>query len=102
MYWPKEGSEVYGPIQVELLDQRELATYTIRKMLIKHIKVRGVILNIFKWSSTITIHSVVRYIFGGSNIFCQHIHYAVPHKSIRHRGCARDQNLDLKFCEHIH
>ena len=40
MYWPKEGSEVYGPIQVELLDQRELATYTIRKMLIKHIKVR--------------------------------------------------------------
>ncbi|XP_043212409.1 tyrosine-protein phosphatase 99A-like isoform X1 [Amphibalanus amphitrite] len=38
MYWPKEGTEVYGPIQVELLDQRELATYTIRKMLIKHIK----------------------------------------------------------------
>ena len=40
MYWPKEGTELYGPIQVELLDQRELATYTIRKMLIKHIKVK--------------------------------------------------------------
>ncbi|XP_037087916.1 tyrosine-protein phosphatase 99A-like [Pollicipes pollicipes] len=36
MYWPKEGTQVYGVIQVELLDQKELSTYTIRKMLIKH------------------------------------------------------------------
>ncbi|XP_043233465.1 tyrosine-protein phosphatase 99A-like isoform X4 [Amphibalanus amphitrite] len=38
MYWPKEGSETYGLIQVVLLDERELATYTVRKLLIRHSK----------------------------------------------------------------
>jgi len=29
-YWPNRGSEVYGVMQVTLLDVIELATYTIR------------------------------------------------------------------------
>ena len=44
MYWPKEGTELYGVIQVELLDEKVLATYTIRKMIIKHTKVTSVII----------------------------------------------------------
>ena len=38
-YWPKEGFENYGLIQVRLLHEEILATYTIRKFSIKHLKV---------------------------------------------------------------
>ncbi|CAL4125434.1 unnamed protein product, partial [Meganyctiphanes norvegica] len=39
-YWPKEGIESYGMIQVRLVHEEVLATYTIRKLAIKHAKVK--------------------------------------------------------------
>jgi receptor-type tyrosine-protein phosphatase gamma len=38
-YWPKEGTETYGLIQVRLVQEDVLATYTIRKFAIRHMKV---------------------------------------------------------------
>ncbi|KFM66860.1 Tyrosine-protein phosphatase 99A, partial [Stegodyphus mimosarum] len=40
MYWPKEGSEIFGIIQVKLIQEVELATYTIRTFLIRNLKVK--------------------------------------------------------------
>ena len=39
MYWPKKGSETYGYIQVTLLREDVMATYTIRTLQIRHMKV---------------------------------------------------------------
>lgn len=39
MYWPKKGSETYGYIQVTLLREDVMATYTIRTLQIRHLKV---------------------------------------------------------------
>lgn len=39
MYWPKKGSETYGCIQVTLLREDVMATYTIRTLQIRHLKV---------------------------------------------------------------
>lgn len=39
MYWPKEGVETYGVIQVKLVSEDIRATYTIRTFTIKHLKV---------------------------------------------------------------
>lgn len=39
MYWPKKGSETYGCIQVTLLREDVMATYTIRTLQIRHMKV---------------------------------------------------------------
>ncbi|XP_043278887.1 tyrosine-protein phosphatase 99A isoform X3 [Venturia canescens] len=38
MYWPKEGTESYGHIQVSLLREDVMATYTIRTLHIRHLK----------------------------------------------------------------
>ncbi|XP_071863739.1 putative receptor-type tyrosine-protein phosphatase mosPTP-1 isoform X3 [Bombus fervidus] len=38
MYWPKKGSETYGYIQVTLLREDVMATYTIRTLQIRHMK----------------------------------------------------------------
>ncbi|XP_031831667.1 putative receptor-type tyrosine-protein phosphatase mosPTP-1 isoform X7 [Nomia melanderi] len=38
MYWPKKGSETYGYIQVTLLREDVMATYTIRTLQIRHLK----------------------------------------------------------------
>lgn len=48
MYWPKEGMEIYGHIQVKLVKEDVLAMYTIRTMKIVHLKVH--ILFIYKKS----------------------------------------------------
>lgn len=40
MYWPKKGSETYGCIQVTLLREDVMATYTIRTLQIRHMKVK--------------------------------------------------------------
>ncbi|XP_078047953.1 putative receptor-type tyrosine-protein phosphatase mosPTP-1 isoform X2 [Augochlora pura] len=40
MYWPKKGSETYGYIQVTLLREDVMATYTIRTLRIRHLKVK--------------------------------------------------------------
>lgn len=42
MYWPKEGTEVFGIIQVKLIQEVELATYTIRTFIIRNSKVKKV------------------------------------------------------------
>lgn len=39
MYWPKEGQETYGIIQVRLVKEDIMATYTVRTLQIKHLKV---------------------------------------------------------------
>ncbi|KZC04425.1 Tyrosine-protein phosphatase 99A, partial [Dufourea novaeangliae] len=40
MYWPKKGSETFGYIQVTLLREDVMATYTIRTLQIRHLKVK--------------------------------------------------------------
>lgn len=40
MYWPKEGIETYGHIQVKLIKEDVLAMYTVRTMKILHLKVK--------------------------------------------------------------
>ncbi|XP_023290155.1 tyrosine-protein phosphatase 99A [Orussus abietinus] len=40
MYWPKEGSETYGHIQVSLMREDVMATYTVRTLHIRHLKIK--------------------------------------------------------------
>ncbi|XP_058457054.1 tyrosine-protein phosphatase 99A [Malaya genurostris] len=40
MYWPKDGSEMYGVIQVRLIREDVMATYTVRTFQIKHTKLK--------------------------------------------------------------
>lgn len=40
MYWPREGTEIYGVISVTLLEENVLATYTVRTFAIKHLKLK--------------------------------------------------------------
>lgn len=40
MYWPKEGSETYGHIQVKLLQEVVMATYTLRTFTAKNLKMK--------------------------------------------------------------
>lgn len=42
MYWPKEGLETYGIIQVRLLQEVIMATYTLRTFHVKNLKVKKV------------------------------------------------------------
>lgn len=39
MYWPKEGTEVYGVISVTMVKEDIMATYTIRTFTIRHLRV---------------------------------------------------------------
>lgn len=38
-YWPSRGQEIYGHIQVALLDVTELASYTVRTFALVNLKV---------------------------------------------------------------
>ena len=38
-YWPQEGKDIYGDIQVTAVGQNVMATYTIRKFCLRHLKV---------------------------------------------------------------
>lgn len=40
MYWPKEGVESYGVIQVKLVREEVMATYTVRTFQIRHMKLK--------------------------------------------------------------
>lgn len=40
MYWPKEGVETHGVIQVKLVNEDARATYTIRTFSIRHLKLK--------------------------------------------------------------
>ncbi|XP_055614452.1 tyrosine-protein phosphatase 99A-like isoform X2 [Uranotaenia lowii] len=40
MYWPKDGVETYGIIQVKLIREEVMATYTVRTFQIKHTKLK--------------------------------------------------------------
>ncbi|XP_055371806.1 tyrosine-protein phosphatase 99A isoform X2 [Condylostylus longicornis] len=40
MYWPKDGTETYGVIQVKLVEEEVMATYTVRTLQIKHLKLK--------------------------------------------------------------
>lgn len=40
MYWPKEGTETYGFIQVKLLQEVVMATYTLRTFTAKNLKMK--------------------------------------------------------------
>jgi len=41
MYWPKEGCEIYGVIQVKLVKEDVMATYIVRTFQLRHLKVIG-------------------------------------------------------------
>lgn len=40
MYWPKEGVETYGVIQVKLVKEDVMATYTVRTLQIRHLRIK--------------------------------------------------------------
>jgi receptor-type tyrosine-protein phosphatase gamma len=40
MYWPKDGTETYGVIQVKLVKEEVMATYTVRTFQIRHMKLK--------------------------------------------------------------
>ncbi|KAJ9581538.1 hypothetical protein L9F63_023279 [Diploptera punctata] len=40
MYWPKEGTETYGVIQVKLMKEDVMATYTVRTLQIRHLRIK--------------------------------------------------------------
>ncbi|XP_076362408.1 putative receptor-type tyrosine-protein phosphatase mosPTP-1 isoform X1 [Tachypleus tridentatus] len=40
MYWPKEGNEVYGIIQVKMINEVTMATYTLRTFTIRNLKIK--------------------------------------------------------------
>ncbi|KAK9890036.1 hypothetical protein WA026_008843 [Henosepilachna vigintioctopunctata] len=40
MYWPKEGTETYGVIQVRLVKEDIMATYTVRTLQIRHLRIK--------------------------------------------------------------
>ncbi|XP_017023742.1 tyrosine-protein phosphatase 99A isoform X7 [Drosophila kikkawai] len=40
MYWPKDGVETYGVIQVKLIEEEVMSTYTVRTLQIKHLKLK--------------------------------------------------------------
>uniref|UniRef100_A0A2M4BET6 Protein tyrosine phosphatase n=1 Tax=Anopheles marajoara TaxID=58244 RepID=A0A2M4BET6_9DIPT len=40
MYWPKDGTETYGIVQVRLVKEDVMATYTVRTLHIKHLKMK--------------------------------------------------------------
>lgn len=44
MYWPKEGAETYGIIQVRLVEELIMSTYTIRTFAIRNIKMKKVLI----------------------------------------------------------
>lgn len=40
MYWPKDGIETYGVIQVKVVKEEVMATYTVRTFQIRHLKLK--------------------------------------------------------------
>nr|CAD7455446.1 unnamed protein product [Timema tahoe] len=40
MYWPKEGSETHGVIQVKLIKEDVMATYTVRTLQVRHLRIK--------------------------------------------------------------
>ncbi|XP_023221800.1 tyrosine-protein phosphatase 99A-like isoform X2 [Centruroides sculpturatus] len=40
MYWPKEGVETYGIVQVKLVREVTMATYTVRTFLVRNVKIK--------------------------------------------------------------
>lgn len=40
MYWPREGTETYGVIQVKLVKEEVMSTYTVRTFTIRHTKLK--------------------------------------------------------------
>lgn len=40
MYWPKEGTETFGVIQVKLIKEEVMASYTVRTFTIRHLKLK--------------------------------------------------------------
>ena len=41
LYWPTQGAQTYGLIEVALTGEEVLATYTIRSFKIKHTKIKS-------------------------------------------------------------
>ena len=39
IYWPKEGTEIYGQIEAHLEKEEIMADYTVRTIKLKHLKV---------------------------------------------------------------
>ena len=41
LYWPTQGAQTYGLIEVALTDEQVLATYTVRTFKIRHTKIKS-------------------------------------------------------------
>lgn len=46
VYWPQEGSDMYGPVLVTLTNQMELATYTLRTFQIERVSCQVICRNV--------------------------------------------------------
>jgi Protein-tyrosine phosphatase. len=58
MYWPKEGTETYGVIQVKLMKEDVMATYTVRTLQIRHLRV-----------SQTSYNEVIKFLFKSLKLF---------------------------------
>lgn len=53
MYWPKEGMETYGIIQVKLIEEEVMSAYTVRTFHLKHLKVSCYLFFFYNFQLTI-------------------------------------------------
>lgn len=56
MYWPKDGMETYGIVQVRLLQEVVMATYTLRTFHVKNLKIKKVC-DVFLLLGFLQLHS---------------------------------------------
>lgn len=54
MYWPKDGMETYGIVQVRLLQEVVMATYTLRTFHVKNLKIKKVCVSFIRFFKRFT------------------------------------------------
>lgn len=67
MYWPKEGTETYGVIQVKLVKEDVMATYTVRTLQIRHLRVKNLFIDYLKIILKIGLDQEEEGDYGGEN-----------------------------------
>lgn len=85
MYWPKEGLETYGIIQVKFLQEVVMATYTLRTFTVKNLKVKKVRTKLK--ASLIDVKACLKTwlenvnVFGSKAAFISHFHIVCKNAS---------------------
>jgi protein tyrosine phosphatase len=78
MYWPREGTDLYGVIQVKLVKEEVMATYTVRTFQIRHTKLKKK-----KQFSTEKYVYQYQYQVWPDHLHCRsNLRYLKPHKPI--------------------